>query len=288
MPAFEKLSRDVFYIKIPFGPVFTGCTLINGDEKILIDSGASAQDVDEILLPALEDKGIKPGDLTLLCTHTHGDHVGGHARLREMGVGRILCCEASAPKLKDPLPYAVATRSRFPDYSPKTGAGMKPVTPDGVLKDGEMVAGRLKMICSPGHDNDCVCFLDEQTGLLITGDSLQANGTICQGIGFYKSLPDYRATLEKMSALPVKAILCGHDYDGIGWYIEGENAVAEAFGYCKKRIEVYGSFIASHSDEDPAVIAEKLIKSVGCGMPPHLFMALYTVTEHLKEVSNHG
>ncbi|MBP5289202.1 MAG: MBL fold metallo-hydrolase, partial [Clostridia bacterium] len=179
-------------------------------------------------------------------------------------------------------------RSRFPEHSPKASGGMKPTVPDGVLKDGEKVAQRLKLITSPGHDNDCVCFLDEETGLLITGDSLQGNGTICQGIGFYKSLPDYRATLDKLSSLPVKAILCGHDYDGIGCYIEGKEATEKTFDYCKKRIDVYGSFVSSHRNEDPPLIAEELIKKEGCGMPPHLFMALYTVTEHLKEVSNHG
>ena len=286
MQAFENLSRDVFRLEIPFGPVFTGVTLIDGAEKILIDSGATAQDAEERILPALAERGVRPEDVTLLCTHTHGDHVGGHARLREAGVKRILCFEASAPKLIDPLPYAAATRGRFPEHSPKPGGGMKPVTPDGVLRDGETVAGRLRLYAAPGHDDDCVAWLDEETGILITGDSIQGNGTVCQGVGFYKDLPAYRATLEKLSRLPVSAILCGHDYDGIGAFINGKEAVRRAFSYCRERVETYGSFVEQRRNESPAAIAKELIEQEGCGMPPHLFMALYTVTEHLKEIEN--
>ena len=39
------------------------------------------------------------------------------------------------------------------------------------------------------------------TGTLITGDSLQANGTICQGIGFYQDLAGYEKALERLLAL---------------------------------------------------------------------------------------
>jgi hypothetical protein len=48
----------------------------------------------------------------------------------------------------------------------------------------------------------------------------------------------------------------------------------------------YDCFIRScweSGDKDPAVIAQRLIQEKGCGMPERLFMALYTVTEHIKE-----
>lgn len=286
MSAFEKRIGDLFFLKIPFGPVTTGVTLIDGVEKILIDSGPGDREADEILLPALKERGIDPEQITLLCTHTHGDHVGGHARLREKGVRKILCCEASAPKLADPLPYAAATRSRFPGYSPAPQTFLRPVRADALLRDGDRVAGRLRLVLTPGHDDDSVAWFDEKTGVLITGDSLQGNGTVCQGIGFYKSLPDYRSSLDKIAPLSAKAILCGHDFDGIGGFAEGKKAVAEALDTCRERVETYGRFVRAHRGEDPARIAEELIRKEGCGTPPHLFMALYTVTEHLKEIDH--
>ncbi len=288
MAEFERIANGVSFLKIPFGPVFTGVALIEGDVPILIDSGAAASDVDGILLPALAKAGVDPRKAILTCTHTHGDHTGGFARLRETGIGEIVCFEGSKPKIEDPVPYAVATRTRFPAYSPAPQTHLRPVRVDKTLKDGEKLGGRLRLIHTPGHDDDCVCFFDEKTGILFTGDSLQANGTPAQGIGFYKSLPDYRRTLEKIAALPLKAIQCGHDYDGIGCFIAGEEAAARALRFCRGRVETYGAFVAAHRGEDPAAIAEKLIEKEGCGKPPHLFMALYTVTEHLKEVEKHG
>ena len=283
---FRQVAEDVYYLKIPFGPVFTGVALIDGAEKILVDSGAKDADVDEILVPALRKRGLTPADIDFLtCTHTHGDHSGGFARLEALGVKKIACFTASKPKLEDPAPYAIRTRTRFPGYSPAPVCTLRPVTVDQVLEDGAMIGGRVRLIHTPGHDDDCVSLFDEKTGTLFTGDSIQGNGTVSQGIGFYKDLPDYRRTLEKLMALPVRRILCGHDYDGIGCRIEGEAAVREALEYCAERVRTYGAFVNTHREEAPAVIAEKLIEKEGCGMPEYLFMALYTVTEHLKEVS---
>ena len=155
---------------------------------------------------------------------------------------------------------------------------------DLVLGDGDCLGSRLQLIHTPGHDNDCVCWYDRLTRTVITGDSLQANGTICQGVGFYKSLPDYRYTLERLSGMDIDNILCGHDYDGIGYRMTGKEAVREALDYCRSRVDAYGTFIRTHAELDAPEIARRLIDAEGCGTPERLFMALYTVTEHLKEI----
>ena len=283
MNTFQQIAKDVYLLKIPFGPVWTGVVLLRGQENILIDSGATAQDVDEQLIPALKQLGLELQDIHYLAnTHSHGDHIGGHARLRQLGDFKVVSFTGSKPKVETPVPYAIATRTRFPEYSPAPQSFLQGVTVDMVLGDGEILANRLQLIHTPGHDDDCVCWLDLPTKTLITGDSLQANGTICQGVGFYKSLPDYLGSLEKLKKLPIENILCGHDYDGIGYLMEGKAAVARALDYCEDRVRVYGAFIAQNEHSDPAEIAQGLINTHGCGMPDKLFMALYTVTEHLK------
>ena len=283
METFIQIAKDVYLLKIPFGPVWTGVVLLRGQENILIDSGATAQDVDEQLIPALKQLGLELQDIHYLAnTHSHGDHIGGHARLRQLGDFKVVSFTGSKPKVETPVPYAIATRTRFPEYSPAPQSFLQGVTVDMVLGDGEILANRLQLIHTPGHDDDCVCWLDLPTKTLITGDSLQANGTICQGVGFYKSLPDYLGSLEKLKKLPIENILCGHDYDGIGYLMEGKAAVARALDYCEDRVRVYGAFIAQNEHSDPAEIAQGLINTHGCGMPDKLFMALYTVTEHLK------
>ena len=279
MEKFEKITENLYLLKVPFGPVWTGVVLLTGTENILIDTAATDADVEQVVIPALNAMGIEKIHY-LINTHSHGDHIGGNYRLRQLMDFKVAAFEGTAPKVEDPVPYAIATRTKFPEYSPAPQSFLKGVQVDVVLKDGEILADRLQVIHTPGHDNDCICLLDLPTGTLITGDSLQGNGTICQGVGFYKSLPDYLYTLHKLENTEIKTILCGHDYDGIGYISHDPKKVLT---YCRSRVEAYGAFVKAHQNENPAIIAEHLIKTEGCGMPERLFMALYTVTEHLKE-----
>jgi len=283
MKAFSEIAKDVYLLKVPFGPVWTGVVLLRGEENILIDSSATGNDVDAYVVPALKALGLEMADIHYLAnTHSHGDHIGGPARLRQLGAFRVVSYTGSKPKIEDPVPYAIATRTKFPANSPAPQSFLQGVKVDIALEDGDVLANRLKLIHTPGHDDDCVCWLDLPTGTLITGDSLQANGTICQGVGFYKSLPDYLYTLEKLAKAPIENILCGHDYEGIGYWMEGQANVKAALTYCRERVSAYDRFIRARKDREPAQIATELIGELGCGMPEHLFMALYTVTEHLN------
>ncbi len=281
MEKFCEIFPGIHLLKVPFGPVWTGVVLLTGKENILIDTGAVDADVDECIMPALEAMGLSISDIRYVVnTHSHGDHIGGNYRLRQLGDFKVAAYEGTAPKVEDPVPYAIATRTKFPAHSPATQCFLKGVKVDIRLKDGDILADRLQVIHTPGHDNDCVCWLDIPTKTLITGDSLQGNGTICQGVGFYKSLPDYLYTLDKLEKMDIKNILCGHDYDGIGYVSSQPKTV---LSYCRSRVDTYGAFVKENQSLEPAEIAKALIETCGCGMPDRLFMALYTVTEHLKE-----
>ena len=287
MENFNQITKDVYLLKVPFGPVWTGVILLRGEKNILIDSSATDADVDAYVVPALEEMGLKMTDIHYLVnTHSHGDHIGGHARMRQLGDFQVVSYTGSKPKVEDPVPYAIATRTKFPAHSPAPQSFLKGVKVDIALDDGEILENRLQFIHTPGHDDDCVCLLDLPTGTLITGDSLQANGTICQGVGFYKSLPGYLYTLQKLDKLPIKNILCGHDYEGIGYWMEGEAEVKKALSYCRERVDAYDRFIRAHKEQEPAQIATALIDELGCGTPERLFMCLYTVTEHLNYKEN--
>ena len=282
MTQFEQIAENLYLLKVPFGPVWTGVVLLKGKENILIDSAATDEDVEKILIPALKAMGIEKIHY-LINTHSHGDHIGGNFRLRQLLDFQVAAFAGAAPKIEDPVPYAIATRTRFPDHSPAPQSFLKGVKADVVLEDGDVLADRLQVIHTPGHDNDCICLLDLPTKTLITGDSLQGNGTVCQGVGFYKSLSDYLYTLDKLEKTDIASILCGHDYDGIGYLRSDPKTV---LSYCRSRVDAYGAFVKKHQNEAPAAIAEGLIQTEGCGMPERLFMALYTVTEHLKEIEN--
>lgn len=283
MEQFTQIAKNVYLLKVPFGPVWTGVVLLRGEKNILIDSSATGADAENYVIPALQALGMELTEIHYLVnTHSHGDHIGGHARLRQLGDFQVVCYAGGRNKVEDPVPYAIATRTRFPAHSPAPQSSLQGVAVDIAMEDGDILANRLQLIHTPGHDDDCVCLMDLPTGTLITGDSLQANGTICQGVGFYKSLPDYLHTLDKLESLPIENILCGHDYDGIGYYLAGRETASKALAYCRRCVDAYDRFIEERRSQAPENIAAELIDALGCGMPEHLFMALYTVTQHLS------
>ena len=292
MLGFEELYSGVYLLKVPFSGLWTGVTLITGDENFLIDSGAKDTDVDQYILPALEELGLDLNSVTwLLNTHSHGDHIGGHARIQNLANLKVAAHVSSAPKVEDPVPYAIETRTKFPEHSPAPQCYLQGVPVDRVLEDGDVIGGRLQVIHTPGHDDDCVCWYDLKTQTLITGDSLQGNGTPVQGVGFYKDLDAYCVSLRKLQQLPIEHIVCGHDYDEIGWNISGTEAVQQALQICGTYVDRYHQFIQDQYQQgntDPVAIAQQLIQDQGCGMPEKLFLALYTVTQHLDKLHSSG
>lgn len=292
MLRFDELYPGVYLLKVPFSGLWTGVVLVKGEENCLIDSGAVDTDVDQHILPALAELGMDLHAVKwLLNTHSHGDHIGGHRRIQNLANLKVAAHASSAPKVENPVPYAIETRTKFPEHSPAPQSYLQGVPVNQVMEDGEIIAGRLQVIHTPGHDDDCVCWYDIPTKTLITGDSLQGNGTPAQGVGFYKSLDQYLASLQKLQDMEIDHIVCGHDYDGIGWNIDSADAVRKALQACFDAVELYDGFIREKylsGMTEPVEIALDLIRTHGCAMPERLFLALYTVTQHLEKIEHNN
>ncbi len=290
MLLFKEVVPDIKLLKTPFCGLWSGIILIKGKENILIDSGANAETVDTCLLPALRAEGLEPDNIDwLLNTHCHGDHIGGHARLKELSKAKIAAWRGSRDKMRDPLKYNKLIRARFPEYSAPPSTGLQGIEPDILLDDDAVIGGRLRLIHTPGHDDDCVCWLDETTKTLISGDSLQGNGTSLQGIGFYQDLTAYRNSIQKLQAMDIGNIVTGHPYEPCGAHAVGkEKSVAylEQCLYLTRKYDILISEIREQGTTDPADIAARLIKRIGGNIPEYLFLALYTVCEHLKQESD--
>lgn len=287
LPQFEEVLPGTFLLKVPFGPVWTGIILVKGEKNILIDS--SHLEPEKYLIPALENLGLSLSGIDwLLNTHVHGDHIGGHYSLVSRYGLRTATLRNSADALRDPVKVAIRVRTRFPKNSPPPQSYLKGVEPDRLLDEGELLEGRFYALYTPGHDDDCLTWVDSRTGTAFTGDSLQANGTPTQGIGFYRDLAAYRNTLDKLSVAGLQNIVCAHEYDGIGCVIKGAENVSRAIRYSAECVELYDrklkEYVAAgvQVEEEPVSLALKLIGEVGCGMPDALFLALHTVSEHLK------
>ncbi len=287
MLLFKEIVPEIKLLKTPFCGSWSGVVLIKGTENILIDSGASNEVVDEVLVPALKAEGLEPNDISILLnSHSHGDHVGGHYRFREISLAKIVAFAPSLDKMRDPLKYNKLIRAPFPEYSPPPSSSLKGIEPDVLINDGDLVAGRLRLIHTPGHDDDCVCWYDEKTKTLITGDSLQANGTELQGVGFYQDLDGYKKAIEKLLKLDVENLVSGHDYLPCGSIAIGKEKARWYLETCLTLTDTYDILIKSFKERgitELPDLARELIKHIGGQMPAFLFLPLFTVREHLKK-----
>ena len=286
-PRFETIIGNIKLLKVPFGTSWTGVVLVDDEKKILIDTAALSSNVDDVIIPALKDEGYDLCDIDyLINTHSHGDHIGGYSRIKELAPSiTVVAAQSDKENVENPAALAIRTRGKFPAVSPTPQSYLVGVKVDKVIYDGEDLDGILTLIETPGHDGGCVCWYDKKTKTIITGDSLQGNGTDMQGIGFYQDLDAYRSSVEKLMNLNIENILCGHDYDKLGFLISGKDAVKSALKECILVTEFYQQFVdkeLSFKNTDPKEIAEKLIREHGCGVPNFLFMAVYTVCEHIK------
>jgi len=127
----------------------------------------------------------------ILCTHTHRDHSPGAALLKAR-TGATL--------------YGM--RPRFTDHQDVT------FQPDVACSEGDvyLIAGcTLRVLHTPGHASNQLCFLLQEEGLLFTGDHIMQGSTVVI------NPPDgdmraYFASLERLQSEPLEWLAPGHGF----------------------------------------------------------------------------
>ena len=201
----DNLGAGLFRILIPFdGDVTTTVYVVLCDGGVaLVDSATYPTDVDNYIIPALENLKIPLEKVRhLLLTHNHGDHAGGAKRLLELVENVTLGASFSF------------SSSKF-----------------SLLTDGEMIGDRLQVVTLPGHTDHSVGFLDLETNTLLSGDCLQLEGVgkYRDGIGF-PSL--YIESCEKLKKMNISRIVTAHEYDPLGSIADGEAEVEKYLDLC--------------------------------------------------------
>jgi glyoxylase-like metal-dependent hydrolase (beta-lactamase superfamily II) len=88
----------------------------------------------------------------------------------------------------------------------------KPFWVDVWLEDDAMIDlgnYQLKVIHTPGHTSGCICLYEPREGLLFTGDTVFAGGTLSEIAGG-GNVSDYVNSIQRLSNLKVKEIFPGH------------------------------------------------------------------------------
>jgi ribonuclease/clavin/mitogillin len=189
-----------FPVRTPTKPpaTHTNCYLIyNSSEILIIDPGSPYED-EQAALAACVDSFVAGGRTVreIILTHVHPDHVAG------------------VNALNDHLEKAQGARVPVAAHR-VTGESLKnQISVDRFIEDGEVLelngepAIKLRALLTPGHARGHLCFYDERTGALISGDNIVGFGSVLidppEG-----NMRDYLASLERMRALPQLSVLFG-------------------------------------------------------------------------------
>jgi glyoxylase-like metal-dependent hydrolase (beta-lactamase superfamily II) len=156
--------------------------LVVDDKTALIEAGCPVQTTE--ILEALETLGYNAEELSyIIPTHVHGDHAGGVGVLAQrMPKTHVLARPKAAKLLADPSVTDRLMQSFkhvFGDDAEERFGKMPPVAQEKfiLVEDGESIPlGRreLKVIHTPGHDPNHLCFLDTISNGVFSGDALGA------------------------------------------------------------------------------------------------------------------
>ena len=171
----------------PMHPVFTTIYLVGRGQVLTIDSG---EDMDRYrwmlkgYLAATEKAEIALSAVS----HHHSDHSANLKWLRDEFGAEIYVHAAGQPLLTDRLP--------------ETGVHL--------MQNGDVIevggGVRVRVLHTPGHSVDSVCYYLEAEGVLFSGDTLLGSTPTT-----VNDLADYMASLERLRSLPNLRVICpGH------------------------------------------------------------------------------
>jgi len=191
-----------FPVRTPTKPpaTHTNCYLVRSyDELLIIDPGSPYEDEQQALASCVDDF-ITNGWCTvreIILTHLHPDHVSGVNALRKHLLAR-------KPAVSVKIAAHRATAEALADS----------ITFDRLIADGETICLQgppeivLRAMHMPGHARGHLCFYEERTGTLISGDNIVGLGSVLidppEG-----NMRDYLHSLERMRALPNLSVIFG-------------------------------------------------------------------------------
>jgi glyoxylase-like metal-dependent hydrolase (beta-lactamase superfamily II) len=181
--------------------------VVTDDGLLQVDSGLPGNA--RRICRFIEAIGHDPGEVhDIVLTHYDGDHVGSAAALKARTGARVCIHEADAPVLTreqkpgERMPLFVRILYRLL---------MKPLTPDRLLHDGDMVGG-LRVLHIPGHTPGSIALVRDD-GVVFSGDALlcDKHGNVIPPDPRLAEDPDQAThSAEAIQALQPRLLLPGH------------------------------------------------------------------------------
>ena len=170
----------------------TNTFLVGTKEVVLIEPATPYEDEQDVMVQWVEDAQAAGATLVaILATHHHPDHVGGAVALKERLGLPLWGHDMTAQRLEGVV-----------DFDRLIAAGERIV----LSGDKETV---LEAVHTPGHAPGHLCFLDQETRMLVAGDMVASVGTIIvEPVDGDMQL--YLDSLRRMIELEASALLPAH------------------------------------------------------------------------------
>jgi glyoxylase-like metal-dependent hydrolase (beta-lactamase superfamily II) len=225
-----KHAHEIAQIRLPMAgnpmKYVNAYALREDDGLTLVDCGWKADDVRAALDAGLAQIGASLADVRrLLVTHAHFDHYGLAATLRRAGVPALYLHAADDDFAHRMLEDPIATDRIADEWIARNGFRAAGSLEDDVhyhrseyaepthrVADGEWI-GRLRAVHTPGHTPGHLCFVDEPSGAMLTGDHVLARVTPHVGTWFEPShdqLGDYVASLKRVATMGATGAFPAH------------------------------------------------------------------------------
>ena len=202
-------------------PYDSNIYLITGRSGILLDAGTGL-DSDAVIKQIWENLGGLRLSSVLL-THCHADHSGGIPSIVSEFGCPVYVGEMDADALEAPDPKVM--------FADQLGLEAVPVHCKRLAEGDVFDIGdhRLRVINTPGHTAGGVCFYDEVTHCMFSGDTVFSNGygRVDLPTGSYK---DMFNSLVKLRNVNIGLLYCGHGPTGSDGNWSVSNAISAMGG----------------------------------------------------------
>ena len=202
-----RIMDNLYYV----GPAGISSYLITSTQgHILLDTGF--EETVPLIRANVEKLGFKVQDIkVLLSSHAHGDHVGGHAAMKEATGAQVMASERDS---------VLMSRGGHNDYALGDGLAYPPIKVDHLIRDREEVSvgdATLTAHLTPGHTPGCTTWTmkvkDEGRPLDVV---FHCSTTILPGVTLrgntkYPQInEDFKHTFEVLHSLPCDVFLGPH------------------------------------------------------------------------------
>ncbi|MHA1715881.1 MAG: MBL fold metallo-hydrolase [Promethearchaeota archaeon] len=198
-----KLSDDLHFLE---GIGFDSNIILITDEDEGITIFDTGHDEPAYLYEYIEKLGYQPKDIRNVClTHVHIDHSGGLARIARRCNPKVHVFEKGAGYIENG-DLEITLAGMFRGY-------FEPTHVDHELKKGEKIrfgSHEFEILHTPGHTSCSICYYDRDNKILISGDTVFADGSFGRvdfPTGDAKALMD---SLKYLATLDVEMLLPGH------------------------------------------------------------------------------